>query len=98
MLMVYVLAQVAHSHISADVLREAHRAYQSLRTDFTENRKLISKANFWKVIFQFWTRCFKPLDPNPERILQWMTATGELILHDCDCDCPSWQVTAMHDA
>ena len=64
MLMVYVLAQVAHSDSSADVhvLREAHKAYQIVRTDFTENMK--------HVIFQFWTRYFKPLDPNPERFLQ----------------------------
>ena len=54
-----------------------------MRTDFIEHRKLINKANFWKVIFQFWLRYLKLLDPNPERILQWMMSTGELISHDC---------------
>ena len=42
---------------------------------------LISKANFWSVIFQLWMRYIKPLELNPERILQWMMSTGEMILH-----------------
>ena len=46
-------SQVAHSDNPANVLREAHEAYQIVRTDFTENKKLMSKANFWKVIYQF---------------------------------------------
>ena len=80
------VAQVAHSDIPADVLREAHEAYQIVRTDFTENRKLITKANFWKLIYQFWVRHIKPLDPHPERILQWMMSTGKLIpLHTHCC-------------
>ena len=80
MLMVFVLAQVAHSDFPAGVLCEVHQAHQIARTVFIENRNLVSKANIWKVILQFWTRYLKPLDPNSERILQWMSATGELIL------------------
>ena len=48
-----VLLQISHSNIPEDVLFEAREAYQIVRTDFTENRKLISKASMWKLIVQF---------------------------------------------
>ncbi|KAL0021258.1 hypothetical protein WJX79_000212 [Trebouxia sp. C0005] len=34
--------EVSHCNIPDDVMRDAHEAYQIVRTDFTENRKLIT--------------------------------------------------------
>ncbi|KAA6420438.1 MAG: hypothetical protein FRX49_09600 [Trebouxia sp. A1-2] len=50
---------ILHSNIPEDVLWDAHEAYQTarMRTDFTENRMLITEARAFNVIFQFWTRC-----------------------------------------
>ena len=50
----YGFMQIMHSGIPDDVLLNASPAYQIVRTDFTENRKGISKANLWKVLYQFY--------------------------------------------
>lgn len=70
--------QVSHSNIPDDVMHDAHKAYQIVHTDFTENSRLITNSNLWKVLYQIWNRHLKPLDPNPERILHWMMQTGQL--------------------
>ncbi|KAL0027089.1 hypothetical protein WJX79_004827 [Trebouxia sp. C0005] len=69
--------EVSHSNIPDDVMHDAHKAYQIVHTDFTENSRLITNSNLWKVLYQIWNRHLKPLDPNPERILHWMMQTGE---------------------
>ena len=53
--------QVFHGNIPDDVMRNAHEIYQIVRTDFTQNRKLITRSNFLKILYQFCTRQLKPL-------------------------------------
>ena len=69
--------QIVHSDIPEGVLLNAHEAYQQIRVNYTENRTIITKGNYYKLIWQFKQRHLLPLDPHPERILFWMMQTGE---------------------
>ena len=84
-----------HSRISDDVLINACEEYQLVRPDFTEHRKVISEANLWKALYQFYMHSLLPLDPSPERVLLWMMQSGKLsclLLFDVSavlpCDSP----------
>ncbi|KAL0031841.1 hypothetical protein WJX79_010695 [Trebouxia sp. C0005] len=50
--------EILHSNIPEDVLWDAHEAYQTarMRTDFTENRMLITEAHNLTV-FSTWRGC-----------------------------------------
>ena len=66
-----------HSNIPEDVGNQAAELYQQIRTDYTENRRIITKANMWKLMYQFWSRHLRPLDMHPERVMYYMMHSGE---------------------
>ena len=71
--------QILTHGVSDDDLDVGRAAYNAVRVDYAEGRIQLTKSNLFKQMYKFWRAGLKPLDPFPDRMLQWMLQSGEYI-------------------
>jgi hypothetical protein len=71
--------QIRTHGFSQQQLEQGRQAYNSVRVSYDDNKEVINKGNFMKLLWRFWHHKLRPLSPDLDRIVQWMLQSGAYV-------------------
>ena len=75
-------------NVTDEELEQGRVDYNAVRLDYAEGRVQLTKSNLFKQMYKFWRGNLKPLDPFPDRMIQWMLQSGDYI------PSPAWIISS----